>query len=205
MKNVKVSDTRNFALIGHSGDGKTSLGEAHPARCRRHQRLGKVNDGSSSLNHLPRRRSAVEHHLVDLRASTGRASTSRWWTPRGFELPGDGQIALRALDGAVLLVVSGRTAPGSAPSACGALAGTRWHPDCVAFVNGHGPRSGRTSTRPWSRCATIGAGAAVVTLPIGSEDPLKRRRGPADMKGHVTLLGEGEIPADLAGRGHRRP
>ena len=28
MKNVKVEATRNFALIGHSGDGKTSLGEA---------------------------------------------------------------------------------------------------------------------------------------------------------------------------------
>ena len=28
MKNVKVSDTRNFALVGHAGDGKTSLGEA---------------------------------------------------------------------------------------------------------------------------------------------------------------------------------
>ena len=28
MKNVKASDTHNFALVGHSGDGKTSLGEA---------------------------------------------------------------------------------------------------------------------------------------------------------------------------------
>ena len=28
MKNVDVRDTRSFALIGHSHDGKTSLGEA---------------------------------------------------------------------------------------------------------------------------------------------------------------------------------
>jgi len=28
MKDVPVRDTRNFALIGHAGDGKTSLGEA---------------------------------------------------------------------------------------------------------------------------------------------------------------------------------
>ena len=28
MKNVKVNDTHNFAIVGHSGDGKTSLGEA---------------------------------------------------------------------------------------------------------------------------------------------------------------------------------
>ena len=28
MKDVQVSDTHNFALVGHSGDGKTSIGEA---------------------------------------------------------------------------------------------------------------------------------------------------------------------------------
>ena len=28
MQNVQVEQTRNFAIIGHSGDGKTSLGEA---------------------------------------------------------------------------------------------------------------------------------------------------------------------------------
>ena len=28
MKDVGVRDTRNFALIGHAGDGKTSLGES---------------------------------------------------------------------------------------------------------------------------------------------------------------------------------
>ncbi len=28
MNNAKVNDTHNFALVGHSGDGKTSLGEA---------------------------------------------------------------------------------------------------------------------------------------------------------------------------------
>ena len=28
MKDVAAADTRNFALVGHSTDGKTSLGEA---------------------------------------------------------------------------------------------------------------------------------------------------------------------------------
>ena len=34
MQNVEVARTRSFALIGHSADGKTSLGEAllHVAR-----------------------------------------------------------------------------------------------------------------------------------------------------------------------------
>ena len=28
MKDVKVSDTHNYAIVGHAHDGKTSLGEA---------------------------------------------------------------------------------------------------------------------------------------------------------------------------------
>ena len=37
MKNVKVNDTHNFALIGHTGDGKTSARRCStpPARRRR--------------------------------------------------------------------------------------------------------------------------------------------------------------------------
>ena len=53
MKNVKVSDTYGFALVGHSGDGKTSLGEALLHAAGATQTLGRVDDGSSTLNHLP--------------------------------------------------------------------------------------------------------------------------------------------------------
>ena len=53
MKNVKVSDTRNFALVGHAGDGKTSLGEAILHKTGAGPTLGSVTDGSSVLNFLP--------------------------------------------------------------------------------------------------------------------------------------------------------
>ena len=38
MKNTKPSDTYSFALVGHAGDGKTSLGEAilHASGARTH-------------------------------------------------------------------------------------------------------------------------------------------------------------------------
>ena len=54
MKNVKVEDTRNFAIVGHAGDGKTSLGEALLHGAGATQTLGSVTEGSSVLNHLPR-------------------------------------------------------------------------------------------------------------------------------------------------------
>ena len=53
MKDVQVSDTHNFAIVGHSGDGKTSVGEAllHSAGATR--ALGSVTEGTSVLNHQP--------------------------------------------------------------------------------------------------------------------------------------------------------
>lgn len=40
MGNAEVGSTRNFALVGHSGDGKTSLGEAILHRAGALQTLG---------------------------------------------------------------------------------------------------------------------------------------------------------------------
>ena len=53
MKNVKVGDTYNFALVGHSGDGKTSLAEALLHGAGATTSLGSVTEGTSSLNFLP--------------------------------------------------------------------------------------------------------------------------------------------------------
>ena len=111
MKNVSVESTRNFALVGHAADGKTSLGDALLHRAGATPVHGKVDDGSSVLNHLPEekeRRSTISssvfgfdwngHHLtlVD--------------TPGDPNFIADGQIALQGLDGAVL-VVSGVDGP----------------------------------------------------------------------------------------------
>lgn len=51
---MKIFDTdsiRNVALIGHSGEGKTSLAEAMMFEAKTIDRLGKVDDGSSTLDY----------------------------------------------------------------------------------------------------------------------------------------------------------
>ena len=53
MKNVKVHDTHNFALVGHSGDGKTSVGETLLHQAGATPTLGSVTNGTSVLNFLP--------------------------------------------------------------------------------------------------------------------------------------------------------
>ena len=44
MQNVDTKNTRNFALIGHTADGKTSLGEAFLHAAGATHALGKVDD-----------------------------------------------------------------------------------------------------------------------------------------------------------------
>ncbi len=195
MKNVKVSDTRNFALIGHSGDGKTSLGEAILHKTGARPTLGAVNDGSSVLNHLPEEK--------ERRASISSAVYAFDWNGRHLTLvdtPGDpnfqadGQIALRALDGAILVV----SAVG------GAKVGTErmWRharetgAASIAFVNGM-DRERAHFEGAVASLEALGARPAVVTLPIGEE---------AGFAGVVDLLtlkaftagGEAELPGELA-------
>ncbi len=50
MKDVKVNDTHCFALIGHAGDGKTSLGEAFLHRAGATASLGIVSEGLQALS-----------------------------------------------------------------------------------------------------------------------------------------------------------
>ena len=48
-----VETTRNFALIGHAGDGKTSLGEALLVKAGVLPQAGDVRQGESALTTLP--------------------------------------------------------------------------------------------------------------------------------------------------------
>ncbi|MFQ5515329.1 MAG: elongation factor G [Myxococcota bacterium] len=54
---LDLSRTRSFALIGHAGDGKTTLADSVIMAAGVTNRLGSVEDGSSFMNHLPEERS----------------------------------------------------------------------------------------------------------------------------------------------------
>ena len=105
MKDVKTSDTHNFALVGHSSDGKTSLGEALLHAAGATHALGSVVEGTSVLNHLPEEQ---ERHTSISSSFYGFDHGSQRFTlidtPGDSNFLADGMIALAALDGAVLLV-----------------------------------------------------------------------------------------------------
>ncbi|MDP6977425.1 MAG: elongation factor G [Myxococcota bacterium] len=106
MQNVQTGKTRNFALIGHSGDGKTTLGESliHVAGVT--ETAGRVDDDSSALNYLPEERNghtaSVTSHVFAFDHSDYHFTLVD--TPGDPNFQGDGKIALQALDAAVLLV-----------------------------------------------------------------------------------------------------
>lgn len=102
-----VSNTRNFALIGHAGDGKTSLGEAMLLHAGATEELGKVDDGTSQLNFLPEERDG--HHIASISSHLWSFDWSGHHctlvdTPGDPNYQGDGRVALQALDGAILVV-----------------------------------------------------------------------------------------------------
>jgi elongation factor G len=195
VKDVNVSNTRNFALVGHAGDGKTSLGEAILHAAGATHSLGSVTEGTSVLNHLPEeqeRHTTISSALYAFDANGQHHTLVD--TPGDSNFQADGQIALRALDGAVL-VVSGVE---------GAKVGTsRMFRFCrehdiplVAFVNGM-DRERADFDRALESLAKMDAKPVAVTLPVGAEEALSGVIDLLEMKAHGADGAQG-IPAELA-------
>ncbi len=195
MKNVKVSDTHNFALIGHSGEGKTSLGEAILHVAGATHSLGSVTEGTSALNFLPEekeRHTTISSSIYGF--DWGDKHLTLVDTPGDSNFQADGRIILRGLDGGVLVV----NAVG------GAKVGTqRMFRSCreggipvIAFVNNM-DRERADFDAALESLRELDANPAVVTLPIGSEANLSGIVDLLRMKA-VTPAGEADVPADLA-------
>ncbi len=194
MIDIAVKDTRNFALVGHSADGKTSLGEALLHVAGEKPTLGSVEEGTSSLNFLPeekKRMTSISSSIYGFDAS-GRHFTLVD-TPGDANFQADGQIAVSALDGAVVVVAA----------VGGAKVGTERmvrHCDSLgipvlAFVNGldreHSDFAGAVDS-----LRKMGANAVALALPIGAESGLCGVVDLLTMKA-FTRDGEGEIPEEL--------
>ena len=196
MKDVAAADTRNFALVGHAADGKTSLGEALLWKAGAIAALGDVGAGASALTTLPEEK--------DRQGASVTPSVYGFdWQGLHLALvdtPGDpnfqteGQIALHALDAAVLVV----------SAADGAKVGTErmWRTatelglPMLAFVSGL-DRDRADFDAALASLTKIGARPVALALPIGSGAEF---HGVVDLLAMqaVTDAGTGEIPAAMA-------
>jgi elongation factor G len=189
MKDVGVRDTRNFALIGHAGDGKTSLGEALLHRAGATKELGSVDKGTSVLSPLPEEKE--RHHTL-----SSHFYAFDWQgkhitlidTPGDPNFLADGEIELPALDGAVLVV----------SAVDGAKVGTErmWRSATaagdavIAMVNGL-DRERADLGAALTSLRKLGANPVVLALPIGAE---KELRGVIDLRTLKAYSPTGEIP-----------
>ncbi len=194
MHDKTVAQTRSFALIGHTADGKTSLGEALLFAAGATSQLGSPADGSSVLDATPEEQER-KHTLTS--AVYGFDWNDQHLTlvdtPGDPNFQGDGQIALHGLDGAVLVVSASDGAKVGTESMW--RASERAGVPVVAFVN-----------RLDSERADLDAAVASlkdlelnpikITLPIGSGEGLE---GVVDLISMKALRGdkESEIPAEL--------
>ncbi len=195
MKDVDVRDTRNFALIGHSHDGKTSLGEAILLSAGATQSLGKLEDGSSNLSLLPEEKERLTTMTSSVYAfdADGKHVTLVD-TPGDPNFQPDAHIALGALDSAILVV--------SAED--GAKVGTermwtqaRNHSLAVlAFVNGM-DKERADFLAAVDSLRKLEANPIPLALPIGAGENFKGVVDLLNMRAR-TAAGDAEIPADMA-------
>lgn len=107
MAQYESSTIRNVALIGHGGTGKTSLGEAFIYGSGKTDRLGKVDDGTSSLDFEPEEQK--RHISINSAISFfewGKHKINIVDTPGDANFVMDTRNCLRIVDSAIIVLDS---------------------------------------------------------------------------------------------------
>ena len=105
MSSTESSRSINFALIGHAGDGKTTLADSLLLAAGVINRLGRVDDGSSFMNWLPEekhRRTSISTSICSFRWDEAEFTVLD--APGDANFAGDMQGAIAAADNAVLVL-----------------------------------------------------------------------------------------------------
>ncbi|MBW2418326.1 MAG: elongation factor G [Deltaproteobacteria bacterium] len=195
MQQDQIENTRNFAIIGHSGDGKTSLGDALLHRAGAIQELGKVDENTSVLNYLPEERdghtASISSHIFGFDWNEGHITLVD--TPGDPNYQGDGLVALQAVDGALLVVSASDGVKAGTEKML--IAADEQGIAAIAFING--------LDRPLSDFASalesmkaLDRGPIAIAMPMGSGDTLNGVIDLLHMKA-ITSKGEGPIPDEL--------
>ena len=105
MSGSDVNQVRNFALVGHGGDGKTTLADSLAMAAGVTNRLGEVEQGSSFMNYLPEekaRRITISASICTFEKEGLEITVID--TPGDANFAGETEGVLQAVDHAVLVV-----------------------------------------------------------------------------------------------------
>ncbi len=203
MHNVQVGQTRSFALIGHAGDGKTSLGESLLHVAGATPELGSVEDGSSVLNSLPEENDGHHTHTVTSHLFAFDVDDYHFTlvdTPGDPNFQGDGEVALQAVDGAVL-VIDAVDGAKSGTSRMLHMAEANDVP-VLAFLNGF-DRDRANFDAAIESLSYLDANPVLLSMPVGSEDDFKGVVDLIDLSWHGAPEAAGELPDDVSAAAQR--
>jgi elongation factor G len=105
MKNYETKEIRNIAIVGHGGEGKTTLTEAMLFSAGGTDRFGRVEDGTTTTDYDPeeiKRTISISSALAPLEWNNHKINVID--VPGYFDFVGEMLGALRVVDSAVLVV-----------------------------------------------------------------------------------------------------
>jgi elongation factor G len=203
MSVPEATQIRNFALIGHGGDGKTTLADSLAMAAGVSNRLGSVQDGSSFMNYLPEektRRITIALSICSFDRD-GRTFTVID-TPGDANFAGEMLAALQAVDHAVLVVSAAEGMKVGAEKAIAAARARGLTLSAVANKMDHERADLDACAEALGR--SLERRIVKLHLPIGSGPSFegyvdllagKAYRYPADGSGQARV---GDVPAELA-------
>ncbi|HRX13508.1 MAG TPA: elongation factor G [Eubacteriales bacterium] len=104
MALINAKDIRNIALIGHSGEGKTTLAEAILFNCKAVDRQGKVDDGNSTMDFDPEEiAKKISISLATANCNYNGTKINIIDVPGYFDFEGELVQALAVADAAVIV------------------------------------------------------------------------------------------------------
>ncbi|MFN2342625.1 MAG: elongation factor G [Desulfonatronovibrio sp.] len=197
----KLEKQRTYALVGHGGAGKTSVAEMIQYNCKAIQRLGKIEEGTTSLDFEPeeiKRRGSVQPGFATL----------NWEKNQHFlvDIPGDnnfiGDISylLTAVDGVVFVVDA---IDGAKPLTKKIWAETKkLNLPAIFFINKMDRERADYDMAYQSLINFLGIKPVPLYLPIGAESNFKGVVDVLDNKAYIFgedgAMTAGEIPDDMA-------
>lgn len=200
MKDYGSDRIRNIALVSHSGAGKTSLAEAMLYVSKGINRMGRVDDGTSTLDFDPeeiKRQISIDLALAPVEWNEHKINILD--APGYFDFVADMIAALRVADGAVIVVCASSGVEVGTEKAWAYA--EQYNTPRIIFVNKMERENANFKTVVEQLRSMFGTKVVPVQLPIGNAQ---------DFRGHVDLIQQkaylwdqnkvtiGDVPADMA-------
>lgn len=200
MKNYSAKDIRNIAIVGHGGTGKTSLAEALIFNTGASNRLGRVEDGTTTADYHPEEvKRGITVHTSIVPCEYEGTKLNLLDTPGYSDFIGEVKAALRVVEG-VLFVVCGVGGVEVQTEVIWEQAGDET-PRAV-FINKIDRENANFDHVLEQLHEKFGANFVPFTIPIGAAESF---RGVVDILGEQAYTSDaneeaGPVPAELTGK-----